>query len=68
MARNPGKYVELQDGRKGIVRNKEQHIAFAGRVLVNIVDDKFQPIMNDQEKPIRVFKMPNELKTIGFID
>lgn len=69
MSRNPGIIVELPDGRKGIAYSKKQNRQlFKSRLLINIVDEKFQPVKNEAGKEITVFKYPDEVKLIGHVD
>lgn len=57
---NPGAYIETKSGKKGRTKNSDE--MRDGKVLVYIMDDKFQ------ETGERLLILPRDLKIIGHID
>lgn len=68
MARNSGKVFELPDGKIGIAYNKEQ--VHDEKLILRVFTSDFEPIMSEMlpNKQKTVFKLPSELKLIGFVD
>jgi hypothetical protein len=68
---NSGKLVEIIDGefkgKKGIVKYREQEAAFNGKLLVNLCDEDFVPLVING-KPGKTLKDPKMLKAIGYFD
>lgn len=67
MPRNPGVYVELSDGRKGIAyANKQIH---KDRICVSLINADFSPVISEKtNKQSIVFKNVSEVKIIGYCD
>jgi hypothetical protein len=65
--RNPGMYLELKDGRRGIAYKKEQ--VHPDRLTIKLVDGNFAPIISDLTgKQKIVFKASTDVKLIGYVD
>jgi hypothetical protein len=64
--KDPGYYVELKDGRKGILMRKD--IIPNGKQVIKLVDDKFKPILDDKKKPKVGISLFSDLKIIGYIN
>lgn len=72
--KNSGKIFKLIDGRKVIVYD-DQPILNKNKVLLHLVDENYELIMNENDKPKTIFKnyddLLNELKKasfVGFVD
>lgn len=71
--KRPGHYVEITNSvkstvvQRGIIYNREEIQAPIGKLVVHLIDDKFQPIMENEKQKIKFCK-PNELTLIGYVD
>ena len=77
MRGKPGILLELADKRKVIVYNDQPLLETKGVVVLNLIDDEYKLILNEQEKPKTILKTvhkynlenQNELnKVIGYVD
>lgn len=65
--RNPGTYVELRDGRKGVAYTNDQ--IRGDKMLIKLVDEDYQPIISEKtNKQAVVFMLPDSVKVIGYCD
>jgi len=64
---NPGRLVELKDGRKGIAYNEGQIHPI--KTIIKILDDEFNPVISKTTgKQVVVFKEKKEFRIVGFVD
>jgi hypothetical protein len=74
MAANSGIIVQYtnKDGitQKGIIRHADQihTLQMDDKLLVRVVDDNYNPKLNDAGKEVIVFKRTDQIKQIGFTD
>lgn len=68
MARNSGQVFKLPDGNIGIAYIKEQ--VHDEKLVLRVFTSEYEPIMSAMlpNKQKTVFKLPSELKLIGFVD
>lgn len=65
--RNPGAYVELPDGRKGIAYIKEQ--VRGDKMIIKLIDEDFKPVISEKTgKQALVLRLPQEVKVMGYCD
>jgi hypothetical protein len=69
MEKNPGMIFQIKDGGKCIAYNKKQDKAFGDRLLINHVDDNYEPIKDEATGKNLVGLKSKELLTlIGYVD
>jgi len=50
MRGNPGQILQLSDGRKCIMHNKQPLLQEKGKVVLHLIDDNFSPINDETGK------------------
>ena len=65
--KNQGRIVRIiADGRLGVIYRRQSPVGM--KFIVNLIDENHKPILNEQGKNKVVFKLSEELETIGFQD
>ncbi len=66
---NAGKLVTTASGKRGIIYNRDLPFPDpAGRVPVTLLDDNYQPILDDKQQPQKLLCNPANLTLTGFFD
>lgn len=74
MSKKSGCLVQFKNSkgelRKGIALHKEQRAAFAnhGKSFIRLVNDDFEPLLDDNGKKLVSVKNSDECIIIGYID
>lgn len=72
--KRPGSYVKYTDKagkvQRGIAYNDEQSPEFknVNRVFIRLIDDNFQPKLDENGKKIIALKFSSEITVCGFVD
>lgn len=74
MGKTSGQLIKLSDGRMGIIYN-DQPLFKQGKIVINLVNDDYTLILDDNGKPKILVKgkaeyeeLMKDAKLIGFVD
>ena len=70
MSKGPGFYWKVEGGGKAISYNAEQRPEFEKlrKYFIHYLDDKYQPVLDDQGKEKTGLKAGDKLTLIGYVD